>query len=320
MDLISSGHKLKINPFFFLDFNPNRPTVPNSDLEKSKWFRGIGNFIYRQNWEDPNYLFIALKAETHNARVFPTNFEHSHADGGHFVIFRYGKEYITDVGYQLGSGFTGAKPNSELNLFTRGSLGHNNMLFNGMHQTKLESRIIEALSEQDSFYVKMDLKESYGEDAGLKKYTREFYFTNDTLFIIDSFDGPEKFSNRFQVTKRTADSFSSFTRNDVSINGNRFSILPYGGGLPLYGQILYPDIEILKVDKIIGKEESTAKYIEQNGLGANYLINVLSFAEGEYSLSDQSSSFIIKGKHPFCYKKQAGACQGRKFGAIFLLN
>lgn len=317
-ELIAAEYKLPKTPFLFLSYDPHKPIMSNADLDNSKWFRDIGHFMYRESWSNKDSLFIALKAETHNPDEFPTNYAHSHGDGGQFVIFKGGKEYVTDVGYQVGSKFAVATYDAELNIFSRGSYGHNNLVFNNQYQTKLESKITDVVTKDNTFYVKMDLADSYPDEAQLKRYTREFIFIEDTLFIIDSFDGPKEFTNRFQVIKRTGE--SSFVTNKVLMKNDKFNIEPHGGGSLLYGKILYPEVEMELVEQPFKgpKGSDTARFIEQRGTNSNYLINVLSFSDDDYELTEYSDSFQIKGKYSFCYEKQAGACSGEKFGGIHL--
>lgn len=212
--------------FSFLNYDSHRPVGSFDDLNNFKLFSDIGHGFYCEDWNDENSFFVTFKAEQHNEDFMDAPPVHVHADGGQFVIYKDGNEYITDLGYQLAPEFGNGTYLEEINTFSRTSLGHNNMLFEGEYQQAFESRITDAITENSLLYLRMDLKNSY-PTVNLDKYNREFILLSDsTLITADYFYGKNlnNYSYRLQLTKREKNGMKN---NNAELDGLSFDIIPY---------------------------------------------------------------------------------------------
>lgn len=305
-------------PISFLDYDPYHPVGSFDDLLKFKEFPDINQAFYHEDWNDPNSLFMAFKAETHNKNFFFTNVAHSHYDGGQFVVYKNGNEYITDLGYRIGACWKASEfCESEVNEFTSKSLGHNNMLFDGKYQDELASEIKESVGDKDMLYLNMDLKNSYSK-VNLKNYNREFVFLDNALFVIDSFSAqkPGDIKNyifRLQLTKRDKDKSDNIIPkyNKTVIAPPDFTIMPYKGNEALYGKILYPfsGADIKENKFTIEEKNGEIKFIEEDGeflSGKNYLINSFSFGDNKFLIEDKGEYFLISDGSQKIFLSQNG--------------
>lgn len=289
---------LRPSPLTFLSYESQETSSDLRNLAKFKVFRDLGQAFYRSNWAKPDSLFVAVKAATHRENSFWSNVAHLHYDGGNFVVFKNGNEYITDLGYQVGAPWAKEKTSDVMKKLSKNSTGHSNLLFDGKPQDALEARIVNYFHEEGLFYVEMDLKNAYAS-LDLDRYTREFLIIDDTIFTIDTFKGSGigRYNYRLPLTHRSKKGIKS---NRPIVDGSAFRIMPYQGSEILFGRVLYPASVQVRVEDInfsIKGKRGTLRFIDEENpvfQGMNYLINVFSFSDEKIILQDKKNYFMIE--------------------------
>jgi len=141
----------------FIWYVPARGMLPALPLDKS--FRGpVEVAMFRNAWNDPNALFVAVKAGFNQVN-------HGHLDLGTFVLDALGVRWVRDLGkedYNL-PGYWAKGPRSKRWTYYRlTSLAHNIPVINGRNQdVYAETKIIKFKSTPKKGFAILDLTSAY---------------------------------------------------------------------------------------------------------------------------------------------------------------
>ena len=144
-------------PQDFIWYVPARGKLPALPLDK--YFRGpVEVAMFRNAWDDPNALFVAVKAGFNQVN-------HGHLDLGTFVLDALGVRWVRDLGcedYNL-PGYWAKGPRSKRWTYYRlTSLAHNIPVINGRNQdVYAETKIIKFKSTPKKGFAILDLTSAY---------------------------------------------------------------------------------------------------------------------------------------------------------------
>lgn len=153
--------------------------VPN---EKSVFYEKIGWAVWRDSYEKNSVMFAVKCGDTWN---------HAHADAGHFVLFKNGKQIIYDSG-------TCNYGNPLYVPYYQSSYAHNVVLFNGkgqdirdfMNHARNTGKMYNFVDQEGFKYVAADVTGPMGRYY--RKHLRHFLWMDDFILIYDDIECYEK--------------------------------------------------------------------------------------------------------------------------------
>ncbi|MBT4138578.1 MAG: DUF4962 domain-containing protein [Candidatus Latescibacteria bacterium] len=162
---------------------PNASFIPELDRK----FNGVVEVAFlRSSWEDPNAVFVGLKAGYNQVN-------HGHLDLGNFIIDAQGERWASDLGsddYNLPNYFGKAVDATRWTYYRLNSESHNVPLINNKSQhPEGTSKLIGFRSDGTFPYVVVDLSNAYLENAS-GKITRGLALHNSRqdVLIQDEYD------------------------------------------------------------------------------------------------------------------------------------
>jgi len=240
----------------FVDYDSQIEPRSVDQLPRYRYFSKIGWVIYRTGW-DPDDLFFAFKAQASKSAAIA----HLHYDAGHFVLYKDGW-LLTDPGYQLGAAFDEGEfgGNQALNVFTKGSYGHNTVIVDGFSQGAFASSISNVFGSDRLLSVTADLTAAYAEarsekgksSAGsklLERFIREvLVLPSGYIVVLDRIDtsgGARRVEALFHDTRIDTTS-KQVVQPKISVEGRSFRFTPGGSTTALVGDVLLPDDAVVE--------------------------------------------------------------------------
>jgi len=161
--------------WFVRDARP--PQAPAWPLDAV--FHGVGVATFRSSWEDPNGLFLAVKAGDNKAG-------HAHLDLGSFVFDAGGIRWASD--YDIGDTNLPAAQRSA--AYAVRTESHNTLLIDGENQdARAEARITRQENTADFSWVQIDLSKA---NPKLRQWTRRIGMAQrQAVLIEDSLHGDQ---------------------------------------------------------------------------------------------------------------------------------
>lgn len=165
--------------------------VPPKDLDKVKWFKGVGWAAIQHRMDDPDQqIQFVMKASKYGS------ISHSHGDQNAFCMYGFGEDLAIQSGYYV------AFNSSMHQTWRRQTKSKNAILINGKGQYADKDKVLalrssgklETVEEhEDHVYIKGDATAAYQHfNPSVTSVTREVYFVRDSYFVfIDSIDADE---------------------------------------------------------------------------------------------------------------------------------
>jgi len=167
---------------------PQVEAVPPRDIDRLRWFEGIGWAAIQQRMDDPDeHVHFVMKASPYGS------ISHSHGDQNAFCLSAFGEDLAIQSGHYVAF-------NSSMHQgWRRQTRSKNAILIDGKGQyaDKDKSRAISATGNilaaeerEDSIYIKGDATAAYRSlTREVLRAEREVHFVNGSFFvIIDSID------------------------------------------------------------------------------------------------------------------------------------
>jgi hypothetical protein len=167
---------------------PQVEAVPPKDIDRLRWFEGIGWAAIQHRMDDPDeHIHFVMKASPYGS------ISHSHGDQNAFCLSAFGEDLAIQSGYYV------AFNSSMHQSWRRQTRSKNAILIEGKGQyaDKDKSRAISATGNilaaeerQDSIYIKGDATKAYRSlTPEVLRAEREVHFVNGSYFVIvDSID------------------------------------------------------------------------------------------------------------------------------------
>ncbi|MBI1335386.1 MAG: hypothetical protein GC164_00315 [Phycisphaera sp.] len=172
----------KPNPMSLVWYDPALANGDEIKLPLVAHFRGVEVASARTGWDDPNALFVGVKAGRNGV-------PHDHLDLGSFIFEALGKRWLIDLGsddYNL-PGYFGSHRYTYYRLRAE---GHNTLVINpGKTQPDQNPKalclITQATREGNISTITTDLTPAYA-DHGATTVTRKFQLTDKQLTVTDN--------------------------------------------------------------------------------------------------------------------------------------
>lgn len=162
-----AGHELSRTPrngsifhmiwYSQLPVEYRKPRIEN-DPPLAAFFRGVNVAFFRSAWNDPNALFVGIKAGDNKAN-------HSHLDLGSFVLDSQGKRFAVDLGgddYNLPNYFG----NKRWTYYRLRTESHNTLVLDGENQDpKAVAKIVAFSTGKERSHAVIDLSAAYKAKA-----------------------------------------------------------------------------------------------------------------------------------------------------------
>ncbi len=179
--------KYSASPQDFIWYVPpgKKPPVPTLD----KYFRGsVEVAVFRSAWNDPNALFLAVKAGFNQVN-------HGHLDLGNFEIDALGVRWARDLGkegYNLPGYWNKGIKAKRWTYYRLSSFAHNVPVLGGKNQdVKAETKITKFKSTPSNGFAVLDLTSAYKDFA--KKVTRGVAIVGNRKAVL--------VQDEFEITK-----------------------------------------------------------------------------------------------------------------------
>ena len=179
-----SEHPSEATPEHLIWYVPRPGTPEPAPLDKL--FRGVvGVAVFRSAWNDPNALFVGIKAGYNQVN-------HGHLDLGSFEMDALGVRWARDLGgddYDLPDYWRNQRGGGRWQYFRMGSLGHNVPLLGGENQNPEGVASIIRFETEGAFpFAQVDLSTAYSDYAG--SVTRGIALVNGrkAVLVQDEFE------------------------------------------------------------------------------------------------------------------------------------
>ncbi|MDO6591193.1 alginate lyase [Loktanella sp. D2R18] len=203
--------------------------VPPSDIDKLKFFEGIGWTAIQHRMDDPTqHIQFVMKSSPFGS------ISHSHGDQNAFCLAAYGEDLAVQSGYYVAFNSTMHQE------WRKQTVSKNAILINGKGQyagrdksLQMQStgKITAAEERDDHVYIKGDATEAYKLiTPEITKVEREVYFVRDSYFVIvDSIDASEEVEIEWRLHANNA---FDLGKNSFRNTGERAGF---------YGQVIWSE-------------------------------------------------------------------------------
>jgi hypothetical protein len=148
-------------------------------------FRGpVELALFRSSWDDPNALFVAIKAGF-NA------INHGHLDLGNFELDALGHRWAADLGsdeYNMPGYFDGGKGGQRWTYYRMVSSSHNVVMLDGQQQLVEGKAKMIAFQSGDAPFAVVDLTSAYAPAAGSVRRGVKMIDGRHGVLVQDEFD------------------------------------------------------------------------------------------------------------------------------------
>lgn len=169
-------------------------SVPPTDIDTLRWFKGIGWAAIQHGLKSPDqHIGFIMKSSSYGS------ISHSHGDQNAFVMSAYGEDLAIQSGYYVAF-------NSSMHKdWRRQTRSKNAILINGAGQYANKDKALamsatgnieQAIQHSDHVYIKGDATAAYATlTPTVEQVIREVYFVHNSYFVIvDSIDASEPVS------------------------------------------------------------------------------------------------------------------------------
>ncbi|MHA3979845.1 DUF4962 domain-containing protein [Halovulum sp. GXIMD14794] len=219
---------------------PSIDEVPPAEIDKLRWFRGIGWAAIQHRMDDPDqHIQFVMKASPYGS------ISHSHGDQNAFCLAGFGEDLAIQSGHYV------AFNSSMHQTWRRQTRSKNAILIDGKGQyaDKDKARAMQATGEiliaderDDHIYIKGDATAAYRSlTPEVTRAEREVYFVHDQYFVIvDSVDAD---------TPVTID-WLLHANDRFTLGENSFRYTGQKAGF--YGQVLWSEAGAAKLSQETG--------------------------------------------------------------------
>lgn len=231
------------------DFDEVNGTPP-ADMDKLKWFKGIGWAAIQHRMDDPDqHIHFVTKSSPFGS------ISHSHGDQNAFCLSAYGEDLAIQSGYYVAF-------NSSMHKdWRRQTRSKNAILINGKGQyadndkakaMRSTGDIILAEEREDHIYIKGDATKAYQSlSPEITNVTRETYFVQNNYFIfVDTIDADEPVEVNWLL----------HTNNPMETGDTSFRYTGERAGF--YGQFLWSEAGAPTIEQITGFPDVDPKDFE----------------------------------------------------------
>jgi len=208
---------------------PIVPAEPPADIERLRWFKGIGWAAIQHQMHDPDqHIHFVMKSSPFGS------ISHSHGDQNAFCMSAFGEDLAIQSGHYIGF-------NTSMHQgWRKQTRSKNAIMINGKgqyadrdkaQQMKSTGQIILAEEREDHIYIKGDATAAYRSlSPEVSKVEREVYFVQNSYFVIvDSIDADEPVEIDWLL----------HANNRYDLGGNSFRSTGERAGF--YGQIIWSE-------------------------------------------------------------------------------
>ncbi len=194
------------SPRDFIWYVPAGKKAPKPSLDK--YFRGpVEVAVFRSHWNDPNALFVAVKAGFNQVN-------HGHLDLGNFEIDALGVRWARDLGkegYNL-PGYWNKGPKAKRWTYYRlSSFAHNVPVLGGKNQdVHAKTKIIKFKTAESGSFAVLDLTSAYKDFA--KKVTRGVAIVGNRSSVL--------IRDEFKITKACEVAWGMTTDAKITVDKN----------------------------------------------------------------------------------------------------
>lgn len=219
--------------------------VPPSDIDKLRFFEGIGWVAIQHRMDDPSkHIQFIMKASPYGA------VSHSHGDQNAFCLAAFGEDLAIQSGHYIAF-------NSSMHQdWRKQTVSKNAILINGKGQyagrdksLQMQStgKILAAEEREDHVYIKADATPAYQLiTPEVTSVEREIYFVRDSYFVIvDSIDASEPVDIEWRLhANNPFDLGDNSFRNTGEKAGFYGQVIWSEAGAPDIGQTTgFPDVD-----------------------------------------------------------------------------
>ncbi len=171
---------------------PQIEAVPPKDIDRLRWFKGIGWAAIQHRMDDPNkHIHFVMKSSPYGS------ISHSHGDQNAFCLSAFGEDLAIQSGHYVAF-------NSSMHKdWRRQTRSKNAILINGTGQyadndkakaIRSAGTIVTAEEHSDHIYIKGDATPAYRSlNPEVTRVEREVYFITNSYFVfVDTIDSDEK--------------------------------------------------------------------------------------------------------------------------------
>lgn len=253
---------LNFDELMYQSLWPVIEAVPPSDIDKLKFFEGIGWAAIQHRMDDPDqHIQFVMKSSPFGS------ISHSHGDQNAFCLSAFGEDLAIQSGYYV------AFNSSMHQEWRKQTVSKNAILINGKGQyagrdksLQMQStgKIITAEGREDHIYIKGDATAAYKLlTPEITCVEREVYFVQDSYFIfVDSIDASEPVDIDWRIhANNPFELANSSFRNTGDMAGFYGQVIMSEAGMPdITQETAFAGVDMSEIEGLPVSTVLTARY------------------------------------------------------------
>ncbi len=253
---------LNFDELMYQSLWPQIESVPPADIDKLRWFKGIGWVAIQHRMDDPDkHIQFVMKSSPFGS------ISHSHGDQNAFCLSAFGEDLAIQSGHYVA--FNSTMHQS----WRKQTVSKNAIMINGKGQyagrdksLQMQStgNILAAEEREDHIYIKGDATAAYQLlTPEVTSVEREIYFVRDSYFVIvDSIDASEPVDVDWRIHANNAfDLGATSFRNTGEKAGFYGQVIWSEGGAPEISQATeFAGVDMKEIEGLPVSTVLTAHY------------------------------------------------------------